>query len=67
MIRRFKITYPEKSIVSEDRLRTWYLDLFADGKAANLGNNPDIFDVIAELQNLGVVTVAKELPEWKGP
>jgi hypothetical protein len=60
-----EMLYPERRMVSEDYIRSWYSDLLADGKIEMPDHEVDLWEAIDVLMDIGVATFGKFTQERK--
>lgn len=60
---RWNLVYPERRVVSEDTIETWYSDALANGEVEPTPTEPSVFEKAAALDDSGIITISG-LP-WK--
>lgn len=50
------IIWPQRRVVDEEQIRTWYEDAVANGDAEET-NLTDPYDMAKELENIGIITL----------
>lgn len=53
------IVWPERRTVSEETVRGWYFDAVANKEVEDLGEHPTLEQVVAALDDAGLITSAK--------
>jgi hypothetical protein len=60
----FELLWPERRIVGEGRIETWYADAIANGEISIAdGRAKTAYDMAMALQNAGSITVGRAIDE----